>query len=379
MGVLSWVRAVRGTKSDGSPSGTEGRVQDSVAQESLARSEFGPIVDVPNPQIDLRRVPDPVPAILKAPEFAETTKYFAESPGGRRSLLTPMSQALLYALIRNMRPDHVVEIGTYRGGTAECLSRALQANGHGTLHTVSPYDAERFGPIFAQWPQELRARTRYYPVDSMMFFMQIDQERIQPDLVLVDGHHDYEFANFDIEASARRLTPGGFILIDNVAQAGPFRAASGFLSSHPGWRDCGVVFTPPDKTKAFDGSRSRVPGADFYILRAPFAYLIDDTPMTFGVMPWGEGQVRGLRLSLAKPRRVGTLYVECVLRAFSEARIDELVGHAERVVDGSSDQVDIAFEKPITAQGTFDYYRLEPWLIWQGDTPLPLTAAPVPY
>ena len=135
---------------------------------------FGPIADVPCPRIDLRALPDPVPAILGAPEFAETTRYFAQSPGGRRSLLTDLSQALLYTLIRNLRPAHVVEIGTYRGGTAESLSRALQANDFGTLHTVSPYDAERSGPIFARWPEELRRRTRYHPVDSMMFFMQID-------------------------------------------------------------------------------------------------------------------------------------------------------------------------------------------------------------
>ena len=59
--------------------------------------------------------------------------------------------------------------------------------------------------------------------------------------------------------------------------------------------------------------------------------------------------------------------------------IEELVGHASRVIDGSADQVEIAFEKPIQARGTFDHYLVEPWLIWQGDTPLPLAALPVPY
>ena len=136
---------------------------------------------------------------------------------------------------------------------------------------------------------------------------------------------------FDIEASARRLTPGGFILIDNVSQAGPYRAAEDFLASHPGWRDCGLTFAAPDKTKAFDNRRSRIPGADFYVLRAPFAYLIGEAPLTFGVLPWGEGQVRGLRLALAKPRRAGTLHVQCILRAFSEeARIEEIVGRGGR-------------------------------------------------
>jgi len=342
-------------------------------------SAFAPLTDIPYPRVDLRTLADPIPAILDAREFPETKKFFAQSPSARRSLLTHVSQALLYSLIRNLRPTQVVEIGTYKGGTAEGMSRALHANGHGTLHTVSPFDAELFGPIFAQWPEQLRRRTRYHPVDSMMFFMEMDRENNRLDLVLVDGHHDYEFANFDIQAAAQRLTPGGFILIDNVAQAGPYRAAAEFLESHPGWRDCGVAFAPPDATKAFDGMRSRIPDADFYVLRAPFAYLVYRAPQTFGVLEWHERPVRGLKLSLPKPRSAGTLYVQCILRGFSDTRIDEIVGSASCKIDGSTDEIDLVFETPIAAQVVFARYLVEPWLIWQGDAPLALSSPPVPY
>jgi predicted O-methyltransferase YrrM len=345
----------------------------------MLSSDVVPLTDVPYPQVDLRCASDPIPAILSAAEFPETVKFFAQSPSVGRSLLTDVGQALLFCLVRNLRPANIVEIGTYSGGTAEGLSRALHANGFGTLHTLSPHDAERFGPLFARWPEQLRRHTVYYPVDSMMFFMQSDDKQLRFDLVLVDGHHDYEFANFDVQAAARRLTPGGFIVIDNVAQAGPYRAAVEFLATHPGWRDCGVTSAPHDATKAFDPGRTRIPETDFCILRAPFTYLVDKLPLSFGALPWDDRPVAGLRLSLGAPRQAGTLHVQCILRAFSDTRIDELVASASCTIDGGLDELGIAFAQPLAAQRCFQRFLVEPWLIWQGDAPLPLTSPPVPF
>ena len=127
--------------------------------------EFAPIVDVPFVPVDLAKVANPVPAIVRGTEFEATKRFFAEGPSSTRSLLTSTAQALLYTVIRNLRPNNVVEIGTYKGGTSETLSRALQANGVGTLHTVSPYDVERFGAHFNYWPQELKKHVRYHSVD----------------------------------------------------------------------------------------------------------------------------------------------------------------------------------------------------------------------
>jgi predicted O-methyltransferase YrrM len=347
-----------------------------IAHSKLA---FAPVTDIPYARVDLRGLSDPIPAILEAREFGGTTTFFAQSPSARRSLLSPLSQALLYTLIRNLHPSHVAEIGTYKGGTAEAMSRAVHANGCGTLHTVSPFDADLFGPTLARWPEQLRQRTRYHAVDSMMFFMQMDQEAIRLDLVLVDGHHDYEFARFDIEAAARRLTRGGFILIDNVAQAGPYRAAVEFLAAHPGWRDCGVRFAAADPTKAFDSTRTRIPDSDFYVLRAPFTYLVYRNPQTFGELKWNERPIRGLKLSLGEPRSAGVLHIQCILRAFSDTRIDEIAGDASCAIDASVDEIDVAFPAPIVAHGVFARHLVEPWLVWEGDNPLALSSPPTPY
>src|SRR5262245_45771013 len=109
-------------------------------REPMTNIDIKPIADVAYPQIDLAGLPNPVPAILAAPEFARTCEFFADNPASSRSLVSALSQALLYAVIRNLKPTHVVEIGTFRGGTTEAMSRAVHANGHGTVHTVGPFD-----------------------------------------------------------------------------------------------------------------------------------------------------------------------------------------------------------------------------------------------
>jgi predicted O-methyltransferase YrrM len=340
--------------------------------------QVDPIVDVPYADIDLKEFPNPTPTIIGTGVFAETAEFFRRGASNARSLLNDTSQALLYTLIRNLRPDHVVEIGTYKGGTAEVMARAVHANGHGLVHTVSPFD-EQFQAIEQRWPSELRAATRFYPVDSMRFFMDADWAGLRFGLVLVDGNHDYEFASFDIAAAAKRLEPGGFIVVDNVSQAGPYFAAKDFLARSPSWTDCGQLATVPDETLAFDLGRSRIPTTDFQILRAPFVYPVSERPQTCGHVAWSDAPVRGLRLRLARPSVAGTLHMQCVLRSLSQTRLGEAVGQRSQAVSPGADVIEAALTEPLSIAGQFDRYLVEPWLAWRGDAPLELSCPPEPY
>jgi predicted O-methyltransferase YrrM len=132
--------------------------------------------------------------------------------------------ALLYELVRVIRPSIVVEIGTFEGRTAQAIARALRRNGSGIIHTVSPFDRERFLPLFECWPEDVKCHARYHALSSMDFYIQADQERMRFDLVFVDGNHDYEFALFDIQAAATRMMPGGVIVIDTEHTTGTVHA-----------------------------------------------------------------------------------------------------------------------------------------------------------
>ena len=338
-----------------------------------------PIIDIPFVEVDLNGYPNPLPTVLAQGRFAETARFFARAASNGRSLLNDASQALLYTLIRNLKPAHVVEIGTYKGGTAEALARAVHANGHGTIHTVGPFDAETFHAVEPNWPSVLREATRFYPVNSMQFFMDADRAGLRFGVVLVDGNHDYEFAAYDIAAAARRIEPGGFIVVDNVSQAGPYFAAKDFLARNPAWSDCGLIAGKPDETLAFDHGRSNIPGTDLQVLRAPFVYPVGDRPQTCGDIAWSEAPVHGLRLTLARPSAAGVLHMQCVLRSFSQPRLGEVAGRGGRGIEAGAMIIEVPLAEPLSIAGQFDRYIVEPWLVWLGAEPLELSRPPEPF
>jgi predicted O-methyltransferase YrrM len=348
-----------------------------IAFRFKARETASRMHEIPFASVNLSAVPNPVPAIMSAAEFSETWKFFKESPAMDRSLVSAAGQALIFSLIRNARPEHIVEVGSFKGGTTECIARALDANGRGLIHTIGPFDSDHFLPILKSWPGKLKSRVRFYPTDSMSFFMEMQRERIRPWLVFVDGCHDYEFALFDIQCSARSIAPGGFIVVDNMSQAGPYFAARDFLKGNPEWLNCEWKPGVFDQRKAFDLERRAIINTDFSVLRAPNVYALNDRPHTFGEVNWPTAKVEGIKLELADAT-VGTLHVQCVLRGFSNAENIERTSSASYVIDGKDGEIKVMFERPLALEGIWSACRVEPWLIWIGPKPLTLREPPQP-
>ncbi len=336
-----------------------------------------PIGPVATPQIDIDAA-DTIAAIITSPEFDAATAFFADNPVTTRSLVSPQSQALLYCLIRNLRPEHVFEIGAFRAGTTEAICRALHANGHGKVHAVDPFCGENIKLVFKRWPPALRGRARLYEMDSMSFFMEQRNKGIRPSLVFVDGNHDYEFALFDIGCGARAITPGGFIVVDNIAQAGPFFAARDFLAANPGWRELGSSVRDYNPDKAFDRNRTTIVNTDFMVLQAPANRLVDERPSNFGTTRCQMSRVDGVRLKFVPPSRPGVLGVQVVLRGFG-AKLAEALAETTVQVTPDMDQLSISFPEPARLNGQFVVFEIEPWLIWRGEEPLQLLQPPEPY
>jgi len=337
------------------------------------------IADIPAPRVDLGS-DNPIAPIMASIEFAAATAFFADNPVVQRSLVSPQSQALLYCLIRNLKPDHVFEIGSYRAGTAEAICRAIYANGAGMAHTVDPFCAEHIVAVLKHWPPELLRHVQLYASDSMTFYMTMQQKSIRPALIFVDGNHDYEFALFDIGRGARVITPGGFIVIDNIAQAGPFFAGRDFLFANSGWRELGTSVRDYNPTQAFDRHRTTIVNTDFMILQAPAACWISERPRNFGPSPWRHNRVGGLRIKVQPPLEPGTLHIQAVLRGFGPLPAE---APAEATVQLQPDMTDLSIAVPFApiAQLTGDYvsYTVEPWLMWRGAKPLQLIAPPEPF
>jgi predicted O-methyltransferase YrrM len=337
-----------------------------------------PIADIPFPALDLPACGDPIAAIMASTEFAAATAFFADNPVAQRSLIPPEAQAILYCLIRNLRPDHVYEIGSYKAGTTEALCRALYANGKGLAHTVDPFRGDYVAAVLKCWPPQLFRHVRLHALDSMAFYKDMERQGIHPGIVFVDGNHDYEFAAFDIACGARAVTPGGYIFVDNIAQPGPFFAARDFLIANPDWRELGSSATNYDRGKAFDRERRTVMLTDFMVLRAPMRHAVGERPFNNGRVRWSAGKVEGVRLKFVPPVDAGVLNVQVVLRGFGAAP-GETTGEASVRVAAGTSELAVPLTPPASLDGHFAYYTVEPWLIWRGSKPLELLAAPAPY
>ena len=337
-----------------------------------------PIAQIPHPIVDLAAFQNPLPAILDAPELSETTEYFSRSPTAARALVSSHSHALLYALVRNLSPAHVFEIGTYKAASSEAICRALDANGHGLLYTTDPFPPEDIPEILERWPTQLRQYGLFLHLESMGFFSEMMKVGdISPDLVFVDGQHDYEYAAFDIACSARVLRPGGFIVVDNVSQAGPFFAAQDFLAQNPRWTECRGTDRVSDTSKAYDVERSNIPGTDFIVLRAPLSLSVGKRPSTFGEISLPATKFGGVAVSLGQPVGDGTLHVQCILRGFSNNKEPcELSSSASQVLSSHDAGTKITLPIPMDVGADYTSARLETWLTWSGAQPLLLAEPP---
>ena len=232
--------------------------------------------------------------------------------------------------------------------------------------------------LLKQWPAKLLDHIRLYGMDSMAFYKEMERRRIAPDLVFVDGNHEYEFALFDIGSAARYLNRGGFIVVDNIAQPGPFFAARDFVTANPGWHEIGTTLKDFDRTKSFDPGRTTITDTDFLVLRASPAYSVDARPWNVSRIRQLSHRVRGVTLNVAAAGGPGTLHLEIVLRGFGATPVEAL-GGASLTFTPTLGPLIVELPTPLTVSGQFTHYTVEPWLIWQGEGPLQLSRLPEPF
>jgi hypothetical protein len=290
-----------------------------------------------------------------------------------------------------LRPQLAIEIGAYLASTTEAMARAVADNGEGELQTVDPFALQARLNI-ARWPAGLRKVTQFHLTDSMAYFAKLRRRGTRAGLVFIDGNHDYEFALFDIQCAARMMNPDGFIVIDNIAQPGPFMAAWHFMErAHAkGWRECGNSLGRFRPTDPFDRHRTTIHNTDFCVLRAPATMAIGADPVCIDELAWSPAS-KCLRLRLAAAAE-GRLQVQFVIRVF-EAPPREIIESTSVDIFGEC-EVDIAVPFPtapdITVRGRFPLLdrllrrprlrqlrrSIEPWLSWEGGGELNLSEPP---
>lgn len=123
-----------------------------------------------------------------------------------------------YALVRVLRPQSIVSIGSWRGFVPMVLGKALADNGEGgEVIFIDPSMVDDF------WkdPAAVTGHFAAHGLSNIRHFMNTTQEFIDTDayrairpvgMLFVDGYHSAEQARFDHEAFRDKLTDDGIVL-----------------------------------------------------------------------------------------------------------------------------------------------------------------------
>lgn len=183
---------------------------------------------------------NPLPAA--GPRFSLDERIIAEilehaKPLGHREDATRLSLGfgfIYYGLVRSLRPEHVVVIGSGFGFSVVCLALGLKDNGSGALSFIDPsYSMWRNGPMrtvggVSNWdePEQVRSLFARFGIERIVthhkttsgeFFSRYDEPELAPiDLAFVDGDHSLTQVRHDFIDVMRHAHRNAYVLLHDT-------------------------------------------------------------------------------------------------------------------------------------------------------------------
>jgi Methyltransferase domain len=168
---------------------------------------------------------------------------------GRASYVEIDAPLELHALVRLLRPAHVVEVGVSSGVSSAYLLDALDQNGAGTLHSVDrpsrpPRNPGARGTTQSSWslppgtssgwavPFALRKRWDLRLGDKAEVLPILAEELPRIDLFVYDVPHEDSATRAELRTLDRRIPPGGVVIVDHGPTGGLCAALRSWARSH---------------------------------------------------------------------------------------------------------------------------------------------------
>lgn len=144
---------------------------------------------------------------------------------------------LLYSLIREQRPETIVETGVCNGLSSAVILKGLKDNDKGRLISVDlPAKAgsddisqERTGAVIPPYkdsgwvvPNHLRSRWTLWIGDTFKRTPTILNKLGSIDIFIHDSDHSYEGMMFEFSLAWRHINEDGFLLADNIDMSDAF-------------------------------------------------------------------------------------------------------------------------------------------------------------
>ena len=158
-----------------------------------------------------------------------TLRYPAPKVLMEISLRTDLEQETrpLYGLVRALKPNTVLELGTRRGISTRVIAQALVDNGRTTRFvTLDPDDCSSYleGVPIAEF-QNVSGEDRFAHDPSHYDFMFVDTDP-----------HSFEQTKLWLDTwVAQRLNPGGLAVFHDCSRTGVGRALRLWARAHPAW------------------------------------------------------------------------------------------------------------------------------------------------
>jgi predicted O-methyltransferase YrrM len=172
---------------------------------------------------------DPQPPVLDGDRLtrrlAEITRVTSKPPAWGR---------FLYRVVRELRAERCLELGTSVGMSGSYIAAGLVANGHGRLITIEGAEpsAGVAREVFAQAQVASRAEVR-----TGQFADEIPaalETLSMVDLAFIDGHHQFKPTLRYFGLVSERISPGGLPIFDDVNyDLGDMAAAWRKIRAHP--------------------------------------------------------------------------------------------------------------------------------------------------
>ena len=155
----------------------------------------------------------------------------------------PLDLWIYQELLYELRPDLIIETGTYSGGSAMYLASICDLLDHGRIVSVdiAPQD-----PLPSSPAHRVRDRRRA-PTPSIVERLRGEAAAAATVMVLLDSDHSYAHVRDELVAYHAMVTPGSYLVVEdsNVNGnpvlpefgPGPMEAIDEFLPDHPEFDD----------------------------------------------------------------------------------------------------------------------------------------------
>ena len=162
-------------------------------------------------------------------------------------LKCPLDLWIYQELISRIRPELIVECGTWAGGSALFLAHMLDIAGTGRIITIDLLNADQVREHYRQSAPQIASGLSIRPAHpriSQLLGSSTDPEVVarvvdaargcERVMVIADSDHSLEHAYNELSAYHRLVTPNSYFIMEdtNIPESGPRQAVDRFLNDH---------------------------------------------------------------------------------------------------------------------------------------------------